>query len=246
MSELGVTNDDLYNILAASDDALVLVGMDLKIRRFTAAAGRLLDLLPADHGREVGSLDKHVEDFAFARRTAQVIASLSCDVATARGPQQRWHAVRITPYRTLDHVIRGAVITFRDVDLQTTLQQVAADVAPHAERIFAAVGSPLALVDGGLQLVWRNEAFARLLGIQAPQVDLKTTALVAETAFNHDVTHILKHTLMSREPFFDLRLARTADHADSTIALDGSCFACLDPDALFVLLTASETPRAQK
>ena len=35
MGELQLTNDDLHNVLAGIGDAIVIVGMDLRIRRFT-------------------------------------------------------------------------------------------------------------------------------------------------------------------------------------------------------------------
>src|SRR5690606_31995405 len=57
MTELTVTNDDLYNVLAGVDNAVVIVGMDLRIRRYTNSAEKLLNLVPADVGRSVAFLD---------------------------------------------------------------------------------------------------------------------------------------------------------------------------------------------
>ena len=57
MAELGQTNDDLHNVLAGVDNAVVIVGMDLRLRRFTSAAEKLFKLVPADVGRPVGFLD---------------------------------------------------------------------------------------------------------------------------------------------------------------------------------------------
>src|SRR5690606_3185554 len=60
MTELSETNDDLYNVLAGVDNAVVIVGMDLRIRRYTSSAEKLLNLVPGDVGRSVSFLDGFV------------------------------------------------------------------------------------------------------------------------------------------------------------------------------------------
>jgi len=56
MKDLGATNDDLYNVLLGVDRPIIIVGLDLRIRRFTQSAERVLSLLPADIGRPVTHL----------------------------------------------------------------------------------------------------------------------------------------------------------------------------------------------
>ena len=50
MEELNISTDDLQNVLSASTSAVVLVGTDLRIRRFSGAAERLLNSSPATSG----------------------------------------------------------------------------------------------------------------------------------------------------------------------------------------------------
>src|SRR6185312_4085784 len=51
MRELSSANDDLHNLLLGVDRAIVIVGLDLRIRRFTHTAEKLLNLFPTDIGR---------------------------------------------------------------------------------------------------------------------------------------------------------------------------------------------------
>ena len=44
--ELGRVNNDLVNFLGSANVPMVVVGIDLRIRRFTPAAGKVLNLLP--------------------------------------------------------------------------------------------------------------------------------------------------------------------------------------------------------
>src|SRR5262249_18884688 len=60
MGELQMTNDDLHNILGGIDEAIVIVGMDLRIRRYTLIAEKLLNLVPGDAGRSVSLLNAFI------------------------------------------------------------------------------------------------------------------------------------------------------------------------------------------
>jgi two-component system CheB/CheR fusion protein len=77
MTELSMTNDDLYNVLAGVDNSVIIVGMDLRIRRFTGAAERLFNLVVGDVGRSIGFLDTFLGTGALESKSAGVIQSLT-------------------------------------------------------------------------------------------------------------------------------------------------------------------------
>ena len=114
MNELGEINDDLHNLLTHVDHPLVLVGMDLRIRRFTREAEKLFNLVPEDLGRTVQLLDKFCAT-GIQARVAGVIQSLAIheEELTCEGRRYR---LRIAPYRTLDDAIRGAIVSLVDVE----------------------------------------------------------------------------------------------------------------------------------
>ena len=51
--ELTRANDDLYNLLGAVEIAIVMLGPDLRIRRFNPTAQEMLNLIPGDAGRPI-------------------------------------------------------------------------------------------------------------------------------------------------------------------------------------------------
>src|SRR5690349_20562313 len=55
-AELAQSNDDLTNLLSSVQMAIVMLGRDLRIRRFTPAAEKLLNLIPADVGRPIADI----------------------------------------------------------------------------------------------------------------------------------------------------------------------------------------------
>lgn len=159
MAELSQTNDDLYNVLAGVDNAVIIVGMDMKIRRYTAAAERLFKLVPGDIGRSIGFLDPFLGSGALERKVSTVIQDLSALEEEVLASNQRWYALEINPYKTLDHSIRGALIKLVDIDVRKRAQEMTRDVGAYAERFLAPIGHPLLIVDRKMRVVWCNEAF---------------------------------------------------------------------------------------
>src|SRR5262249_25458198 len=110
MTQLNVSNDDLMNLMANIAAPVVIVGMDLRIRRFSAAAERVLNLIPADIGRPVAYLNAVLSGANSEQIVSDVVNSLQPKKMTVRTADAVDYAMNAVPYRTQDHVIRGAVI----------------------------------------------------------------------------------------------------------------------------------------
>jgi two-component system CheB/CheR fusion protein len=111
MGELQLTNDDLHNILGGIGEAIVIVGMDLRIRRYTHTAEKLFNLVPGDAGRSVSLLNSFITGQRIENLAAQVIERLAAVEMEVLCSDQNEYNLRITPYKTLDHSIKGVVIS---------------------------------------------------------------------------------------------------------------------------------------
>ena len=92
------------------------VDHDLRILRFTPAATEIINLILSDVGRPVGHIvsnlvgyDRLVHDIKAVLRT---LVPKEVDVLALEGKS---YTLRILPYRTLNNVIEGAVITFVEI-----------------------------------------------------------------------------------------------------------------------------------
>jgi two-component system CheB/CheR fusion protein len=122
MVELQQINDDLDNILGGIGNAIIIVGMDLRIRRYTRTAERLLNLVPSDVGRAVNQLNAFVTGLRVEDMVNLVIDRLMPVKQEVLCADQRWYELYISPYRTVDHAIKGAVLVLADIDLQKRTQ----------------------------------------------------------------------------------------------------------------------------
>ena len=114
--ELTQVNNDLTNLLSSTNMPLVMVGSDLRIRRFTTAAKRILRLLPTDLGRPIGDIRASFDFGELDALVSDVIESVQPLEREVRDGDGCWFNLRISPYRTSDNRIDGAVIVMIDVD----------------------------------------------------------------------------------------------------------------------------------
>lgn len=116
VADLSRANNDMNNLLAGTGIGTVFVDHQLRILRFTPAATQFINLIPGDIGRPVGHLVSNLRDYDGLLRDVQAVldrlVSQETEVQTTEG---KWCLMRIQPYRTLENVIEGAVISFVDI-----------------------------------------------------------------------------------------------------------------------------------
>src|SRR6185295_5600053 len=108
--ELRLISDDLSNLLTSTTLPVVMLGRDLRIRRFTPVAERILRLHSADIGR---SIDDVKLPFIVPELGPLLLDVLNTAVAQEHEVQDRegcWYRVGVRAYRTMDHAIDGVLI----------------------------------------------------------------------------------------------------------------------------------------
>jgi two-component system CheB/CheR fusion protein len=129
--EVGQINDDLINTLASVKIPIVMLGRDLCIRRFTPAAGGLLNLIPTDVGRPLSNIRPTFEIPNLEAMLLEVIADVAVREQELQDRNGHWYLLRIHPYRTADSRIDGAVLALLDIDERQRAQE--------ASRLLAAI-----------------------------------------------------------------------------------------------------------
>jgi two-component system CheB/CheR fusion protein len=114
--ELGQVSDDLSNLLTSVSFPIVMVGRDLRIRRFTPAAECLLRVLAGDVGRLITDLQLRIDVPDLEQLLREVIDSMALKEREVQDEEGRWYAMQVRPYKTLDNRIDGAVVTLVDID----------------------------------------------------------------------------------------------------------------------------------
>ncbi len=121
VSSLSRANNDLNNLLAGTGIGTVFVDLQLRILRYTPAVTAMINLIPSDVGRPVAHVVTNLVGYdQLVADTQAVLDSLVPHQREVQSAAGTWYMLRILPYRTLENVIEGAVLTF--VDITTTVQ----------------------------------------------------------------------------------------------------------------------------
>ena len=114
--DLSRSNNDMNNLLAGTDIGTVFVDQKLCILRFTPALTKIINLLASDLGRPLNHIASNFIAYDSLmldiQGTLDTLVPKEIELQTLDG---KWYMMRIQPYRTLDNIIEGAVITFVDI-----------------------------------------------------------------------------------------------------------------------------------
>jgi two-component system CheB/CheR fusion protein len=106
----------MNNLLSGTGIATVFLDHQLRILRFTPTASEIINLIPIDAGRPVAHIVSNLVGYdrlvADAQSVLDTLIPKEVEVQTTVG---KWYTLRILPYRTIAHVIEGAVMTFVDI-----------------------------------------------------------------------------------------------------------------------------------
>src|SRR6266853_791821 len=137
--ELNRANNDLNNIFSSVQMAIVMVWPDLRIRRFTPIAEKLLNLIAADVGRPIGDIQMNLSVRNLRELLSEVIETVAVKELEVQDKQGRWYLLRIRPYRTVDNMIDGAIVALVDIDLLKQSQDILQRHARMLEQTHDAV-----------------------------------------------------------------------------------------------------------
>ena len=161
-SELNEVNNDLINFLGSAHVAIVMVGGDLRIRRFTAAAQAVANLIPADVGRPLGDIQPNVNVPDLGPLILEVMDTLTTCERDVQDRKGRWYSLRIRPYKTADGKIDGAVLTFMDIDAAKRSAALIDEAHDFANGIVETLRDPLVVLDPDLRVTRANAMFYKM------------------------------------------------------------------------------------
>jgi two-component system CheB/CheR fusion protein len=159
IEQLAETQDDMRNLLDSVSAGTIFLDRLLNIRRFTRQATKVFRLVPTDLGRPLLDIKCDVEGpdlLAAAGRVLESLVPWEQEVRTARGAS---YLARIQPYRTLDNVIDGVVVSFTDITARVGAEAAVQEARRMSESIVDTVREPLLVLDGAMKVVSASRSF---------------------------------------------------------------------------------------
>ncbi|HEV3330894.1 MAG TPA: chemotaxis protein CheB [Bryobacteraceae bacterium] len=162
-AELIVINNDLNNLLSNVNIPIVMLGNDLRIRRFTPQAEKVLNLLPTDVGRPLGDFRSKLDIPDLEPLFLDAIENLHVKERQVQDRDGRWFSMWIRPYRTMENRIDGAVLVLFDI----TDRKQASEA--RYRRLFEASQEGIILAEAETgEILDLNPYLAKTFGISRP------------------------------------------------------------------------------
>lgn len=209
--QLTQTTDDMATLLRSTEIGMVFLDTELRVRRFTEPATRIVNLIPSDVGRPVTDLGTNVQDgnsiFREARQVLDTLAIREKQVQVTNGD---WYLMRILPYRTSDNRIDGVAITFVDITEIKRLEQSLQESTAYAESIISTIREALIVLDADLKIVSANRSFYEMFKTTSGETEGRNLYALGDNQWDiPELRHLLEEILPRETQFEGLTIDHT-------------------------------------
>jgi two-component system CheB/CheR fusion protein len=160
--------DEMHNMLNSMDIPTIFLDDNLCVRRFSANAERIVNLLETDVGRPFQELSSKLLDVDLEQAIQKVHDTQQQFERQVKTTEGYSYLMRILPYPHMGNQRPGAVLTFvdiKEIKAMTKQLQFVEDAWRFAEGIVETVREPLIVLDQRMKIISANESFYRLFQI---------------------------------------------------------------------------------
>jgi len=201
--ELSYVNNDLYNLLRSINIAVLILDSDLRIRRFSSVAEKVLNLISADVGRPINNIKPNIEIPDLEQVSLEVMDTLVSKEQEVQDRWGHWYSMQIRPYKTTDHKIDGVIITFVDIHEIKKSFEVAQEARDYAEAIVETVRQPLLVLDADLRLKTANKAYYQTFRLTPEDINDQSIFQMRDGLWDIPELHILLNELLAHDTAFE-------------------------------------------
>jgi two-component system, chemotaxis family, CheB/CheR fusion protein len=115
LDNVSTAHSDLQNLMSATEIGTLFLDQELRIRLFTPSIVKHFNIIQADLGRVITDFTHKLRYDNLENDAKRVLERLTPIEKEIRSLDDHWLMMRVQPYRTVDNVIAGVVLTFSDV-----------------------------------------------------------------------------------------------------------------------------------
>ncbi|MDP1665581.1 MAG: chemotaxis protein CheB [Methylobacter sp.] len=201
--QLADMQNDMKNLLDNIHVGTIFLDQNLIIRRFTRDAAQVYRLVASDVGRALSDIRPELEGkddlLDAAHAVLDNLAPIEREVKTLNG---NCYLARIQPYRTLDNMIDGVVLTFTNITERT--RAIATQEARLlAEGIVNTVREPLIVLNDALKVVTASRSFYQGFQVTAKETVGRPIYELGNGQWNIPALRDLLETVLPHNQAFD-------------------------------------------
>lgn len=208
-SELSKVNDDLNNLVSSVNMPVVILERDLRIRRFTQPAQKIMKLIPTDVGRPLSDIKPSIDIKDLDELVAEVIDTIIVKTKEVQDGGGRWWSMRIHPYLTMDKRIDGAVLIFIDIDESRRAMQKEEEARIYFEGIVSALRRPIAVLDENMEVISASGKFYEAFRVEQKETVGNSFFSIGKRQWDiPELRERVNGIILNEEPFYDFIVER--------------------------------------
>ena len=189
---LDQANNDLQNLMEATEVATLFLDQDLKIRRYTPPIADIYSLRASDIGRPITDFTPKIAYEGLVDDAERVLDDQTPIEREVQSENQAWYLMRLRPYRSAAEDVEGAVVTFVDITAQKRAAEKLREERDLVSALIDTAGALIVVLSEDGSIVRFNTACEEKMGYSATTAegeDLRDL-LVAPTDRNTITTHL--------------------------------------------------------
>jgi len=195
--------NDMKNLLENVNVGTIFLDEHLTIKRFTHDATKIFRFAPTDVGRPLADIRSLIPDVDLIPDAQGVLDSLIPRERHVHTTNSEWYLVRIMPYRTLDNVIDGVVLTFNDITALKTVETEALVARNYAQSIVDTVREPLIVLNGKFEVISASRAFYQTFGVTKEATEGKSFYALGNRQWDISPLKELLETILPKDTVFE-------------------------------------------
>lgn len=203
IEQLIMVQNDMKNLLDNTNIGTIFLGANLAIKRFTREAAAVFRLVSSDTGRPLSDIKSNIVEEDLIADAQAVLDSLIPREKQVRTKTGQWYLVRIMPYRTLENVIDGVVLTFADITELKKAEEEIQKAREYAENIVDTVREPLLILNTDLKVLSANRSFYKTFHVLPNETKDHTIYTLGNRQWDIPRLRELLETILPQNTSFD-------------------------------------------
>lgn len=200
IEELYHSSNHMHNLLESLKIPTIFLDNELKIKRFTSRAKDLIRVIENDINRPLDNISTNLKDVDLAREAHEVLQDLNPKKFEIRTDRNHWYEVSIRPYKTLENVIEGVVITFVDIHEKKSLENKTELLQEYWKSVMDVVREPVIVLDDKLNIIEASVPFYEMFPAKSRKTIGKSIYKIGEGIFDvPGIKELLEKTIPEKE-----------------------------------------------
>jgi two-component system CheB/CheR fusion protein len=163
MEDFSHVTNDMKNLLLNSETAVIFLDNDLRIKRFSTGAAKIIKLIPSDTGRPISDIVTNLREIDLVKNINEVLEYLAYKEMEVETNNNEWYKIRIAAYRTIENFIEGAILIFTNITETKKLNDKLFIAYKSNSKIMESMRDAVVLLNEDFRIVTVNNAFHRIL-----------------------------------------------------------------------------------